>query len=200
MAEGDDEYWHLERLAKLRKTTLDTVDALLHDPEELTEKYADAFSTALKGVKSDTRTFAKAGRPRGMTLTGAGFEAMGDPPADTRIHDRAEMAAQELRRELKVTVPRALGEGTQLSVKEEKGGAVLVGRDKSNAFACVVRMERGALQDVFVLRADEDVGKNWSNRISRFAHWRKTTRQLNELVSDGTLASAADVFKWCEKL
>ncbi len=199
MDEGD-EYAHLERLAKLRRTTLDTVDALLTEPEELTEKYADAFSSALKHVKSDTRTFAKAGRPRGMTLTGPGFETMGDPPADTRIHERAEEAAQELRRELKVAVSRAMGEGTQLAVKEDKGGAVLVGRDKSNAFLCVVRLERGALQDVFVLRADEDVGRNWSSRISRFAHWRKTTRLLNELVSDGTLASAADVFKWCEKL
>jgi hypothetical protein len=197
-----DEFGHGERLAKLRKTTLDAVEALATEPEALTDRCAEAFTAALKQVKLDASMFAKPARPRGMTLGGPGWEAQGDPAPDTRVHGRAEQAAVELRRELKVAAPRER-EGTQLAVVREDrpGGGVAVGRDRSNSFVCVVRHEgSGAVQYVCVLRADEDPGRNFCNRMSRFAHWRKTTRLLNELLSDKTLSSAADVFKWCERL
>ncbi len=197
----NDEFGHLERLAKLRKTTVEAYGALETDPESLTDRCADAFTAALKQVKQDASTFARAARPRGMTLAGPSFEAQGDPPPDTRVHVRAEHLAVELRRELRVAVPREREGATQLVTREERPGAVVVGRDRSNSFVCVVRLAAGeAVQDAFVLRADEDPGRNFCNRISRFAHWRKTTRLLNELLSEGTLSSAADVFKWCERL
>jgi hypothetical protein len=192
---------HLERIAKLRKVTYESVEALATSPEQLAEKNADAFKTAHQAVKSDTRSFSDASRPRGMALAGPGFEAHGPPPADTRIEERAAAAVTALRVELKIETARLGGRASEgMVVKEEQQGAVFVGRDKPDSFVCVVKVVGSKIQDAFVLRADEKPGKNFCNRSSQFAHWRKATRLLNEELGAGRIASVADVWTWCQQL
>ncbi len=199
---------HLERIAKLRKVTLDCVDRL-DDVSSSLDAVSEEFKSALQAVKSDTRTFASASRPRGMALAGPGFEALACPGL---LQDegsfRRKAAVEETRRALggerwTSSVQEDKGEKQSMLVKEEEQGKVLLGRDRADSFVCVVKLNSnnsGEVDDVFILRSDEKPGKNFCNRQSEFAHWRKMTRLLNEELSSGRISTPADVWNWCQQL
>lgn len=192
---------HMERIAKLRKVSVDAVESLTKPAEQ--SKVSEDFKTVLQEVKSDTRTFSSASRPRGMVLTGPGFEACDPPGPDTRQQDRASELVRELRSALKIPSARlTLVSQGQLNVKEDCEGTVLVGRDKADSFLCVVKLAHGGkvVEDAFVLRADEQPGSNYCNRRSAFAHWRKATTLLNAEIGAGRISSPGDVWTWCLQL
>jgi hypothetical protein len=54
----------------------------------------------------------------------------------------------------------------------------------------------GSLRDVFFLRADEDPGRGFNNRISKHAFWRRCT----DSVPRGAHVTKEMVFQWCEEM
>jgi hypothetical protein len=120
---------------------------------------------------------------------------------DPRPRERVAALALETRRELCVA-STSLTPNSEMSVKEEVAGLVFVARDKTDSFLCVVKMTANGsrIQDVFLLRSDEKPGKNYCNRTSAFAHWRKMTKMANDELGAGRITTPSDVWKWCQNV
>jgi hypothetical protein len=79
---------------------------------------------------------------------------------------------------------------------------VTILRDKALDFQCVIRHARegGGLLEAFLLRFDEQPGKNYLQRESKYTYWRKQTRLLNEMMASGRVKTVEQIQEQCRKL
>jgi hypothetical protein len=190
-----------KRLAGLRDIVLSTVPALKEDAGKIPSSIADLFTVELRVMKLEV-TQRAASRPTGLMWVGPGWEGQCDSLPAQGVQER------DFKRQLFSQVCRGLGSKRARLTEETAApppgmlvsplasdARVLIGRDRAGGWQCVVRVNRdqtGLLEARF-LRADEEPTLS----SSRFAYWRKHSRALETLLSEGRIADVAGVWRYC---
>lgn len=182
---------YLSDAQELRRVVQSTVPPVMNGGK-IEEEQHQRFSQALKRVKTDVRGFPADSLTRPAAQ---GRPCFGMPPLPPNpTHRLASDVVDELARLSKRAKVEEEEEKEELRLLVKQEGDVMVVCDKARSFKCIVRSKQGFVIDAYFLRYDEDAGKNYGLRNSKYKYWRKATEE----VFSCDFQHPRDLLRWVE--